>query len=289
MLQKPRSLLRHIEALNRWNPANFTPWFINGTRVGYLKAPMCDALRQWPEHFTMGERRIDFLPGCTSPDERSQVLDEIVHALVQQGIVRQTINEIYPITGNAGRLDPMARLDRAAAGYFGIKTYGQHINGFVRGAQGLKIWVARRDPSRVHFPNKLDNIVAGGLPQNLGLQENLIKECSEEADIDADLALQAVSVGAINYCRENEFGLKPDTLYCYDLELPASFEPTNTDGEVAEFMLMDAQEVVERVRDSDDFKLNCNLVFIDFFIRHGLIGPDEPDYLALINGLHRDD
>ena len=286
MPSKPRSLLRHVHQLNRWDPQVFTPWLINDITVGYLKPFMLEALQQWPRDFVHGGDRLEFMPGCDSIDERSAVLDSIVLSLVEQGIIRQHINEIYPVTGTGGRLDLYARLDRGAAGYFGIRTYGQHINGLMRDADSLRIWVARRDPSRVHFPDKLDNIVAGGLPQNLGMAENLVKECHEEADIDSHLALQAIPVGAISYRRENDFGLKPDTLYCYDLELPGDFQPRNTDGEVAEFMLLEADEVVQRVRDSDDFKLNCNLVFIDLFIRHGLIGPNDPEYLELVRGLH---
>jgi len=33
--------------------------------------------------------------------------------------------------------------------------------------------------------------------------------------------------------------------------------------------------VVERVRDTDDFKFNVNLVVIDLFLRHGLRQSDE--------------
>ena len=54
---------------------------------------------------------------------------------------------------------------------------------------------------------------------------------------------------------------------------------------MAGFELLPVAEVMARVRDTDDFKINCNLVIIDFLIRHGFIGPDEPDYLDLIQGL----
>jgi hypothetical protein len=43
-------------------------------------------------------------------------------------------------------------------------------------------------------------------------------------------------------------------------------------------------ETVERTR---EFKFNCNLVLIDFFVRHGLIGPEHPDYLAIVEGMRR--
>ena len=39
------------------------------------------------------------------------------------------------------------------------------------------------------------------------------------------------------------------------------------------------------VADTNEFKYNCNLVLIDFFVRHGLYGPDDPDYLAVVQGL----
>jgi hypothetical protein len=39
------------------------------------------------------------------------------------------------------------------------------------------------------------------------------------------------------------------------------------------------------VRETDDFKFNVNLVLIDFGLRRGLIGPEDQDYLALVEGL----
>ena len=70
------------------------------------------------------------------------------------------------------------------------------------------------------YPNMLDNMVAGGQPIGLGLIENVIKECAEEADIPANLAAQARPTGAISYTYETADGLKPDIIFCYDLALP---------------------------------------------------------------------
>ena len=80
--------------------------------------------------------------------------------------------------------------------------------------------------------------------------------------------------------------LKPDVQYVFDLELPEDFTPALVDGEVDSFELWSVSRVMERVRDTFDFKYNCNLVLIDFFVRHGLIDPDDPDYLAIVAGLH---
>ena len=59
----------------------------------------------------------------------------------------------------------------------------------------------------------------------------------------------AKAVGAITYNLETEKGLKPDTLYCYDLELPTEFRPRCIDGEVAGFELLSIRDVMKIVAD----------------------------------------
>jgi len=119
------------------------------------------------------------------------------------------------------------------------------------------------------------------------LLETLAKEAREEADMPADLIARAVPVGAVSYRMEVPAGARDDVLFVYDIEVPSDFVPRNTDGEIASFHLMDAAEVVADVRDSEDFKFNVNLVIIDFALRHGLVPPEHPDYLALVTGLRR--
>ena len=92
-------------------------------------------------------------------------------------------------------------------------------------------------------------------------------------------------VGAITYTMENETGLKPDMMFCWDLALPAGFQPSCEDGEVAEFRLLPVEEVMEIVETTDDFKFNCNLVIFDFCIRHGVLPPEHSDYETILKGL----
>jgi hypothetical protein len=80
--------------------------------------------------------------------------------------------------------------------------------------------------------------------------------------------------------------LKPDIMTCFDLEMPDDFKPRAGDGEVAGFELWPLQRVFETVRDTGQFKYNCNLVLIDFFVRHGLVAADDPDFFAIVEGLH---
>jgi hypothetical protein len=101
----------------------------------------------------------------------------------------------------------------------------------------------------------------------------------------AGLADRAIAVGAVIYCRDSDRGLKPDVMFCYDLELPEDFEPRCTDGEVETFYRLPVEEIGELVCKTEEFKLNCNLVIIDFLVRHGLIPQDDPEYLAIVQGL----
>ena len=103
------------------------------------------------------------------------------------------------------------------------------------------------------------------------------------------MAARARPAGAIRYRMEHQGWLRNDTMFVYDLELPADFKPVNNDGEIASFRLMELDEVAEILSAGEDFKFNVALVLIDFLIRHGHIAPDHPDYSELALGLWRQD
>jgi len=277
------SYMRHVEACNTKVDEPFLPWWIGETVYGWSRPAFGEILGSFPDVFDVnadGIRTSAELKG----DELSQRLQRVAATLAEQGLVPALLNEPYPITAG-GREEAVARVDRVMAAYLGLRSFGQHLNGYVRQGDRIMMWIARRARDRLIFPGALDNLVAGGLPVGVSLQDNLRKECWEEAGMSASLAQKAIPVGALSYNRVTERGFRPDVLYCYDLELPPDFEPGNTDGEVEEFMLLPIDEVAEIVHESDDFKLNCNLVIIDFLVRHGLIGPGDPDYLDIVGGL----
>ena len=58
--------------------------------------------------------------------------------------------------------EPLALVERAAAVHLGIKAYGVHVNGYVRGPFGIELWVATRSKDKPTWPGRLDHIVAGG-------------------------------------------------------------------------------------------------------------------------------
>ena len=161
-----------------------------------------------------------------------------------------------------------------------------HVNGYRPGADGLDLWIGRRAADKKVAPDKLDNLVAGGISTGYDAHATLVKEAAEEADVPEALALRARPAGAMMYRMEQADGMRDDVLFSYDLAVAPDFVPRNTDGEIASFQIMALAECLRRVDETDDFKFNVNLVLIDFAIRHGAIGPEHPDYLALIGALH---
>src|SRR5487761_343490 len=279
------NLLRHIRACNTWEPENFLPLLHDGARVGLVRRDNAEQLRRFPQVFEVGGRAIEII-GKGGRGELTARIDEAIEALVGHGVLAKYRHEYFAIAPRWGAA-PRFDLDRGAVPFLGARSYGVHLNGWRRDAGALKLWIGRRAPDKIVAPDKLDNLVAGGIGRNHGLAETLLKEGEEEAALPRDLTARAVPAGAISYRMGTPDGVRDDVLFVYDIETPAAFTPRNTDGEIVSFALMNAAEVVARVRETDDFKFNVNLVIIDFALRHGVIAPDDAEYLGLVTGLHR--
>ena len=279
------SYLDHIHRANNCKPAEFTPLSIAGQDVGLVRTSHVNHLAAFPDVFDIAPEGIALASGLDGFEARGAALAPVVEALGAAGEIDGLRGEPYPVMRNWGD-GPLMQVERAACPWFGFRSWGVHLNGYVRERGGLHMWIARRARDKPTYPGMLDNMVAGGQPVGIGLLENIVKECAEEADIPPALARQARAVSAISYRHQFSGGMKPDQQFCYDLELPADFTPRPADGEVESFELWPIEKVAQRVRDSFDFKFNCNLVIIDFLIRHGVIDADtEPDYTALCLGL----
>jgi 8-oxo-dGTP pyrophosphatase MutT (NUDIX family) len=169
----------------------------------------------------------------------------------------------------------LAVLDRGALPDFGVIGVGVHVNGLVRRPDGWHLWVGKRAPDRKLDPNKLDNLVGGGVAAGYTPFETLLKEAAEEAMLPRPLAAKAERQGRLAYNMERPEGLRRDVLHVYDLVLPEDFVPQPADGEVEHFSLWPLARVFETVRDTDAFKFNVNLVLIDLFIRFGLVQGED--------------
>jgi hypothetical protein len=279
------SFRHHIVSCNNYDPARVVPLFAGRDRVGLLRHDNAAALRRFPDVFAVADDRVN-LVARGDVAAVSRAVDAVVDALVAEKRVPKWRNETFDVAPRWGA-PAVFRLDRGAVPFFGTRAYGVHLNGYLWESGSLHLWVGRRAPDKRVAPDKLDNIVAGGIGNGHGLQETLLKEGEEEASIPRNLTGDALPAGVVSYRMESELGVRDDVLFVFDLEMPADFVPKNQDGEIAHFELMPASAVLDRVRTSDDFKFNVNLVILDFALRHGILRPDDLEYLDVATGLHR--
>lgn len=279
--------LDRFHAVSPADPSHYVRFEIDGHLLGLTAPAFAQSLIDTGDVFVMTGNRLSVNQGLNGFEERSDAVAAILARLRDRGVIPDWRGELYPVK-SSWDAEPLLTIERAAAGLFGVRAFGVHLNGLVRTDQGLSMWIGTRALDKAVAPGKLDQLVAGGQPHGLSITENLIKECGEEADMSEVLARQAQPVGAITYrTAKQPQGLRWDTLFCFDLLLDEDFTPRNTDGELQGFELLPIADVIALVRDTDDFKFNCSLVIIDFLIRWGYITPDTDDeYLDLIKALH---
>tara|TARA_B100000029_G_scaffold3441_1_gene4136 strand:- start:696 stop:1550 length:855 start_codon:yes stop_codon:yes gene_type:complete len=281
------TFLDHIKLCNKHDLSRFRELKVAGKRIGWIK----DSLQQNFSNFSeyLGYRDSEFVIGShlSTSALRGNAMDKIGQALYEQKMTKPPLDEFYSVGYRFGQ--SFFQLNRAYVSAFGVRAYGIHLTGYVRKSGNIFVWVPRRASDRVVYPGKWDNTVAGGQPAGISLQENLIKECAEEANIGPAYVAHARPVGTISYRHELQYGLRDDLIFAYELELPLDFQPTNTDGEVEDFQLWPVEEVMDVVAAGDDFKFNCNLVLIDFFIRHGILTKAHQDFDEIRCQLYRMD
>lgn len=252
-------LLRHILACNNAVlPGRRLKVLIAGQQVGWVLPDLAEQAAGLGAVLDPAGLHLD-----------PQGIPELSRALAARGAFHWRSE---PFEVRASQEGPvLAQIDRGALPKFGITAAGVHVNGLV----GDRVWVGFRAKNKRLDPGKLDHLVAGGVPAGHTVEETLIKEAAEEADLPASLARQARPVGIIRYAMERDEGLRRDVLHCYDLELPETFRPEPTDGEVEKFELWPLARVLDTLRRTDDFKFNVNLVLIDLLIRRSLVDAAE--------------
>ena len=279
------SFADRIRHCNNFDPARAIPLWAGEHRVGWLRRDNAALLSRHDTVFRVCDDQARLLPEGDA-EFVSGAVDEVVETLVAEQRVPKWRNETFDVAPRWGE-EPLFRVDRGAVPFFGVRAYGIHVNGFRRDSNGYSLWIGRRASNKQVAPGKLDNLVAGGIGNGHGAYGTLVKEAEEEAAIGPELVARAVAAGALTYRMETKTGIRDDVMFVYDLEVPPDFEPRNEDGEIAGFGLMPLDEILERIRTTVDFKFNVNLVILDFAVRHGVLRPDDPDYLDVANGLHR--
>ncbi|KAL8771623.1 MAG: hypothetical protein Q9209_003067 [Squamulea sp. 1 TL-2023] len=206
-------------------------------------------------------------------------------------------NELYTIhrEDELNRIgDQTITVERSGSPLFGIVTYGVHMTTYVKTEDGMKIWVPKRAQGKT-YGGMLDNTVAGGIATGEQPFECIVREAAEEASFPEELVRStAKPCGTISYFsfRDERAGgesglLQPEVQYVYDMEVGVDVVPKPNDDEVEDFRLWTIEEV-QKALSEGLFKPNCALLLLDFFIRHGILNPqNERNYVEIVSRLHR--
>ena len=282
-----RTFYQWINLCNQYDLSQFIPFVVADKKIAYLHKNNIHLLTKY-SHIELVNNQLIFSAKIKTFEQRTELVNQIANDLYQQQIIKSWVGEQYDVMQHFGD-KTLFTIERAAATLFGIHKYGVHVNGYTIKNDHYYLWIARRALDKPTWPGKLDHLVAGGHASGMAIQTTLEKECQEEAGMSLQLSQQAVPVGLVDYNLQVESKLSRDTLFIYDIELPQNFKPVNTDGEVDEFFLWPIEKVLQIVSQTDNFKTNCNLVIIDFAIRHGFIQPDQKLYTQIVNGLRHND
>jgi 8-oxo-dGTP pyrophosphatase MutT (NUDIX family) len=265
-------LIARVLAARAFGADRFLPFEADG-RLGWIRRDLVSHLGRWPEVFAIDERSVRLRVSLATEAGRTAAFAEVTRTLAHEGTITGWRDETYAV--RIRRQDPpLFHIERAAVRFFGLTSAAAHLNGYAQGADGLRIWIARRSAGKSIDPGLLDTLVGGGIPSGQDAWQALLRECHEEAGIAPALASRAAATGVLEVCHEVPEGLHNEILYVHDLEVLADFRPRNVDGEVAEFMLLGAAETADRIANGE-FTVEAGLVTLDFLLRRGALAADS--------------
>lgn len=266
------------------------PLRVDGAIAGHLTPERATRLLDFAPLFARDAEGIALRARPDTAVARTEALDRVSRTLAQEGALTAWRNERYAVAPAFGA-PPWFHLERAAARYFGIRTHAAHVNGLARKGDDVTMWVARRSGAKAIDPGMLDNLVGGGIAADIGVAETVVKESWEEAGIDAALAATAQLTGTLRVTRLLPDGLQDETLFVHDLWLPASFTPTNQDGEAqdqARMSLPEVATIVARAEGDQAMTVDASLVALTVLLRERVFAEDraeEAAIAALLEGL----
>jgi 8-oxo-dGTP pyrophosphatase MutT (NUDIX family) len=259
------------------------PLRVDGRVVGELDPPRAMALARFADVFVVANREVRFAAHLADAPARTAAAAVVARTLADLGRLSAWRDERYAV-GSAPDGAALFLLERAAARYFGIRTYAAHVNGTTRRSDGVAMWIARRSPRKAIDPGMLDNLVGGGIAAGATIEGTVVKEAWEEAGLPPDVARTARPEGTLEIRRAQPDGLHLETIYVHDLDLPQDVVPANQDGEVVEFRLAtpeDAARLAAQASGADVVTADAALVIADWLMRHGFVPPGSPAWSAL--------
>lgn len=255
--------------------------YLNGTALGRLNTNWYQQIKQdWSDKLTETPDGI-FLQTNDWPSMGAK-LQHTALQWKQHGLLHGWRGEQFDVRSPAG--DTLFTLERAAFRPFGLTSSAVHLNGLVPTEQGWHFWIGRRSPYKAVDPDKLDNLVGGGISSGETPHEAILRESEEEAGLTPRHLAGLQNTSEIHSIRPVARGIHDEILHIFDIILPPTVHPKNQDGEVADFQLMSIPQIIDAML-TRNMMHDAQLVTLDAFRRHGLLDPRHP-LTARIKNMH---
>ncbi len=245
-----RRLLR--QAMQSAAPAqaqDLQAWYCGPHPIGWVdRARAQDMLTQWPQ-CALQDGRLVWSVMDWSGQERSQYLQQWLLAQREAGRLSGWRGEAYrcwatPAYPPQPNQPGLFECERAGFRYLGLRSHAVHINGW---SQDGELWCGRRSASKATDPGLLDSLSAGGMTAGQSLWTVLQRELWEEAGLQLAHGQSLQWLGCTHSRQRVPEGWHDETLWVFNLVLTDEQLPRNQDGEVAEFVRLTPEQVVQHL------------------------------------------
>ncbi|MES2415875.1 MAG: NUDIX domain-containing protein [Pseudomonadota bacterium] len=170
-------------------------------------------------------------------------LNQLARALYSAGLAAEWRSEQLAVHDQFGHLK--GTVERAAVRVLGIATMAVHLVGL---APDGRYWVQQRSLTKSNDPGMWDTLMGGMVSAADTVDTALARETWEEAGLKVDAMHNLRHGGQITTrrpCADGKgSGYVIEEIDWYTCTVPEAMVPENQDGEVAQFRLMDAAQVV---------------------------------------------
>jgi 8-oxo-dGTP pyrophosphatase MutT (NUDIX family) len=189
--------------------------------------------------------------------ELTASLHQLALAMRDSGVAHAWRDEQLAVTDSQGRT--LGTVERAVVRPLGITTFAVHLAGL---SPDGRHWVQQRSLTKANDPGLWDTLMGGMIPASDSMEQALERETWEEAGLRLSQVEQLGWGGRMLTRRpsgESRAGYVVEYLDWYSCVVPDGVIPANQDGEVAQFRLMQPEEVARRMM-RDEFTVEAALI-----------------------------
>lgn len=266
------ALLSRLDSKFEVRLEEWQPLLLNNQPLGFLNGRWRMLLeRDWQGGMEGGKGTLNLV----SQDwlSMADALQTLAQDWCDRGEFHGWRNEKFDVKNEAG--EPLFALERSAFRPLGLLSHAVHINGLAERGGETCFWIGRRSPFKAVDPDKLDNIVGGGIASGETVRDAMMREGWEEAGLEERHLAGAQCRSRLLSLRSVPRGLHREWLHIFDVVIDEGEQPENQDGEVADFRLMGLDELIDAMV-SGRFMNDAMLATLDCCRRYGLLDESHP-------------